>query len=189
MISYPRGDQLLSLCGLNCGLCPMRVGRYCPGCGGGEGNQPCAVLRCAATHGNLEYCYQCGEYPCARYAGANAYDSFVTHKNQFTDFIKAQKIGLTAYHAEQTDKVEILARLLSGYNDGRRKSLYCLAVNLLDMNDLRTVMAQVAQMESETESGVMSEKQKATITADKLQAVAAERGVTLKIRSKPKTTP
>ena len=32
-------NQLFSLGGLNCGLCPMFLNKYCPGCGGGEGNQ------------------------------------------------------------------------------------------------------------------------------------------------------
>ena len=34
MKDFIRADQLFSLCGLNCGLCTMRLGGYCPGCGG-----------------------------------------------------------------------------------------------------------------------------------------------------------
>ena len=39
MKGFIRSDRLFSLCGLNCGLCTMRLGGCCPGCGGGEGNQ------------------------------------------------------------------------------------------------------------------------------------------------------
>lgn len=36
-------------------------------------------------------------------------------------------------------KRQILDRLLVEYNDGRKKTLFCLAVNLLPMEVLRTV--------------------------------------------------
>lgn len=36
MKDFVREDLLFSLCGLICGLCPMNVGGYCPGCGGRE---------------------------------------------------------------------------------------------------------------------------------------------------------
>ena len=39
MKDFIRDDDLFSLCGLNCGLCTMHIDGYCPGCGGGEGNQ------------------------------------------------------------------------------------------------------------------------------------------------------
>lgn len=45
MKGFKRNNQLLSLCGLNCGLCPMHIDGYCPGCGGGAGNQSCRIAR------------------------------------------------------------------------------------------------------------------------------------------------
>lgn len=56
MKGFERKDQLVSLCGLNCGLCTMHLGGYCPGCGGGAGNQGCAIARCSLEHGGVEYC-------------------------------------------------------------------------------------------------------------------------------------
>lgn len=50
-----------------------------------------------------------------------------------------QRIGEEAYNAEQEEKRQILDRLLTEYNDGRKKTLFCLAVNLLSLEDLRTV--------------------------------------------------
>ena len=61
--------------------------------------------------------------------------------NQKTDLEKVQTIGEEAYNAEQVEKRRILDRLLSEYNDGRKKTLFCLAVNLLPLEDLRTVLA------------------------------------------------
>ena len=51
MKGFVRENQLLSLCGLNCGLCPMKLDGYCPGCGGGDGNQSCAIARCSIKRG------------------------------------------------------------------------------------------------------------------------------------------
>ena len=50
-----------------------------------------------------------------------------------------QRIGEEAYNTEQVEKRQILDRLLAEYNDGRKKTLFCLAVNLLALDDLRTV--------------------------------------------------
>ena len=40
MKGFNRQNQLLSLCGLNCGLCPMNLDKHCPGCGGAMGTSP-----------------------------------------------------------------------------------------------------------------------------------------------------
>ena len=44
---FTRAETRFSLCGLNCALCSMHLGGYCPGCGGGAGNQSCAIARCS----------------------------------------------------------------------------------------------------------------------------------------------
>ena len=89
----------------------------------------------------MEYCFQCPEYPCERYAHIDEADSFITHMNQKADLEKMQRIGEETYTAEQVEKRQILDRLLSEYNDGRKKTLFCLAVNLLSLEDLRTMFA------------------------------------------------
>ena len=35
MKDFNRTNLSFSLCGLNCGLCTMRLDEHCPGCGGG----------------------------------------------------------------------------------------------------------------------------------------------------------
>ena len=54
MKGFERKNQLFSLCGLNCGLCPMLLGNYCGGCG--NGNQSCRIAKCSLEHGKIEYC-------------------------------------------------------------------------------------------------------------------------------------
>ena len=137
MKDFTRNNPYLSLCGLNCKLCSMHLSGHCGGCG--FGNQACPIAKCSLEHRRPEYCFQCPEYPCAKYDKIDDFDSFITHRNQKADLEKMQRIGEEAYTAEQVEKRQILDQLLAEYNDGRKKTLFCLAVNLLPLEDLRTV--------------------------------------------------
>lgn len=122
MRGFERSTLLFSLCGLNCGLCSMKIGGHCGGCG--HGNQSYKIAKCSIAHGGIEYCFQCEEYPCCNYDNIDAFDSFITHRNQKSDILKAQRIGIDAYHAEQIEKVKLLDTLLSDYNSGRKKNAF-----------------------------------------------------------------
>lgn len=122
--NFNRTDLLFSLCGLNCGLCPMCLDGYCPGCGGGEGNQSCKIARCSLQHGNIEYCSSCGNFPCEKYEEISGYDSFITHRNRYKDFEKMNQMGSEAYRQEQIEKAAILKELLENYNDSRKKTFF-----------------------------------------------------------------
>ena len=137
MKGFTRKNPYFSLCGLNCKLCSMNISGHCGGCG--FGNQSCPIARCSLEHGKPEYCFQCPEYLCEKYAGIDEFDSFITHRNQKADLKKMKIIGEEAYNAEQIEKHRILDRLLAEYNDGRKKTLFCLAVNLLPLEELRTI--------------------------------------------------
>ncbi len=181
MKDFKRDNLLFSLCGLNCGLCSMHLDGYCPGCGGGAGNQSCAIARCSLLHEKVQYCFQCPEFPCERYDHIDEYDSFVTHKNQRRDMDKANKIGIADYNAEQLEKVHILKILLSDYNDGRRKTLFCVAVNLLELQDLNYIMKQIAE---NPQLDTLDVKEKAAYAALLLQDMAAQQNIELKLRKK-----
>lgn len=141
MKDFSRNNPRFSLCGLNCRLCPMNISGHCGGCG--FGNQSCRIVRCSLEHGKPEYCFQCPDYPCEKYENIDAFDFFITHRNQKTDMEKMRRIGEEACNAEQSEKRKILDRLLADYNDGRKKTLFCLAVNLLPPEDLRTIFEEV----------------------------------------------
>lgn len=180
MKGFRRQNQLFSLCGLNCGLCPMFLGRHCPGCGGGEGNQSCKIAACSIGRG-VEYCFLCGEYPCPKYEHFDEFDSFITHRNRKVDMKKAREIGMEAYNAEQVEKAHILDILLAGYNDGRKKTLFCAAANLLELQQLRGILRQ---MEDRAGLETMPLKEKSAFAAGLLQAAAAENRIDLKLRKK-----
>lgn len=181
MKGFHRDNQLISLCGLNCGLCPMHLNKYCPGCGGGEGNQSCKIAKCSLEHNGVEYCFRCSKYPCEKYSHIDDFDSFITHCNRRADMKKAKEIGIEAYNAEQLEKIKILDILLSGFNDGRKKTLFCTAVTLLDLQELREVLRQI---ENRSDLETLTLKEKSAFAAKLLKAAAAKNNIELKLRKK-----
>ena len=181
MKNFQRSNLFFSLCGLNCGLCPMNLNQYCPGCGGGEGNQSCSIAKCSLQHGNVEYCSQCKNYPCEKYNNIDDFDSFITHRNQKSDLEKSKEIGIEKYNLEQEEKIRILDYLLSNYNDGRRKSFFCVAVNLLDISELKAALRLVSENK---ELSLLSKKQSASYVVDILNSIADKRGIKLKLNKK-----
>ncbi|BDF03095.1 DUF3795 domain-containing protein [[Clostridium] hylemonae] len=182
MKDFKRDNLLLSLCGLNCGLCPMRLGDHCPGCGGGEGNQSCRIAKCSLSHDKVEYCCECGSYPCGKYEGIDEFDSFITHRNRRKDLQKLKQAGVDLYVTEQEEKVRILRFLLENYNDGRRKNFFCVAVNLLELQDIRRI---VEQAEAETKQDGSELKEKAACIVRLFRETADGQNIELKLRKKP----
>lgn len=178
MKGFAREHTEFSLCGLACLLCPMQVGGYCPGCGGGAGNQSCAIARCSLEQGGPEFCNECAAYPCARYDEFDAADSFVPHSRRAADLARAGEMGPDAWLALLRQKRAILDQLLAGWNDGRRRSLYCAAAYLLEPEALRRVMEALA---SQSDLAAAPVKEKALAAAALLQAEADRAGISLKL--------
>lgn len=89
---------------------------------------------------------------------------------------KVLAIGPKAYQQEQLEKIDILSDLLENYNDGRKKSLYCLAVNLLGLEHLRTVMHTLSQLPP------MPKAEAAKYAERSLREIANQNGIVLCLR-------
>ena len=171
---FERKDELFSLCGLNCSLCPMFVRGNCPGCQ--EGSHcalTCPFVPCSIEHGSISYCFECEEYPCRNYDGVDEYDSMISHKNQLRDIEKAKEMGINKYHQEQLIKREILSEFLKKYDNGHRDVFFCLAVNLMEIDELKTVLGQAEQLSGDGKSDAVKQM---------LTDRAFENGIELKLR-------
>lgn len=183
MKGFTRTETCFSLCGLNCALCSMHLGGYCPGCGGGAGNQSCTIAKCSLEHGGVPFCWECPEYPCPRYDGFDDGDSFVPHRNRQQDIAQARERGLDTYLMQLEEKRNILEELLSHYNDGRRKTFFNTAVYLLPLEDLRSVMAA---LNNRPELDEQAGKERALAAVELLQEAADRRSISLKLNKKAK---
>ncbi len=175
---FNRTDGLFSLCGLNCGLCPMQIRGECSGCfNGSTCCRSCPIAPCSVRHGNVDYCFQCSEYPCRRYDGIDSHDSLISHRNQKKDMAKAKAGGIEAYLAEQRTKRQILQRLLEDCDDGGKDVFFCLAVNMLGTEELSRVLEA-----AERETGALTKREKAAFVEKQLRACAERAGIPLELR-------
>ncbi len=175
---FNRTDGLFSLCGLNCGLCPMQIRGECSGCfNGSTCYTTCPLAPCSVQHGNVQYCFECTEYPCKRYDGIDRYDSLISHKNQKHDLIKAREMGIDAYLTELLAKRQILLHLLSDYDDGHSDVFFCQAVNMLARDDLETIMK-----ECDRQAGKCSLSERSAVIRQMLRDCADKRGISLTLR-------
>lgn len=122
----------------------------------------------------------CDERPCDKHDKALKYDSFISHRNILKDFEKVKSEGIESYKKELNEKIEILKFLLNNYNDGRKKSFYCLAVNLLELEDVRRVMIRVGEEIPED----ASIKERSAMAAGFFKEMAKEREIQLKLNKK-----
>jgi len=186
MSEHKRKYPLLALCGLKCGLCPRFQAEgvsKCPGCGGPDfhlQHPTCAVVTCNKKHDNVEFCMQCSAYPCRKYAEPSPVDSFISYRNVLTDFAKA-KTDLANYKAGLQEKIGFLEFLLANFNDGRRKSFYCTAVNNLDLNSLRQIRERIGKSIQNRSTDL---KSKIQAVVDLFEESGRQGGVELKLRKK-----
>ena len=157
----------------------MFLGNHCGGCG--NGNQSCKIARCSLEHQNVEYCFECGCYPCEKYQNIDEYDSFITHRRQKADLEKAQRIGIEQYNYEQKKKTQILNYFLANFNDGRRKNFFCVAVNLLELSELQEALDQI---KTNRELDSWSAKEQCSFVVELLQTIASRRNIEVKLRKK-----
>lgn len=98
-----------------------------------------------------------------------------------SDIEKCRRTGIAAYNAEQEEKRRILEYLLSNFNDGRRKTLFSVAVNLLNIEELQSILQQLAADKAIND---MELKEKAALVTKYLQDTAEKRKIVLKLRKK-----
>lgn len=68
-------------------------------------------------------------------------------------------------------------RLLSEYDDGRKDVFFCLAVNLMELDDLYSILAEADSVTIE-----MPLSEKAAIMKQMLIAAAKKKNITLELR-------
>jgi hypothetical protein len=179
----------IGCCGIDCGLCPRfnsKSDSACPGCGGAnfkEKHPSCAFVTCCVIKRGYEVCSECKDYPCSRFdPEKEGYDSFVTHKKVFynLDFIKNHHIG--CFLEQQKLRMNILADFLTNYDDGRSKSLFCIACTLLPLDILSEI-----KMYTDTLDESLDMKEKNRGLKNKIMMAAADLKIELKLNTKKKS--
>ena len=185
MKEYP----IVGACGLDCGLCP----RYytegksrCSGCGSPTSNPSCSVFRCCVQTNGFETCAECKDFPCSRFKDTrDEYDSFLTYKRVRPNLNYIRENGVEDYVHKLEKRIELLEEMLRGFNEGRSKSLYCVATTLISVEGIRKSMdsakKRVKMLDAEEDI-----EGKARILKETIRTTAAKEGVDLRLRKRPK---
>jgi len=142
----------IGVCGLDCGLCPRyyTIGpSRCPGCAGPDffnKHPSCSFITCGVKKKNLEVCAECSEFPCSKFKSNEEYQqlkessSYPSYKKVMPNlnFIKEQ--GIKKFIEKQRNKMKLLETMMENFNEGRSRSFFCKAVDLLGLTSLESAL-------------------------------------------------
>ena len=179
----------LGCCGLDCGMCPAYYTdgpSRCPGCGGEdffEKHPSCSFITCCVKKRGLEVCAKCEEYPCAKIEGASdGPDVKTTTEKVLQNQQFIHEFGIAKFLEQQSLRIRMLRDMLKHYNDGRSKTFYCLATNLLSGDGLSKALTEAEQTIKAKDVGENDLKGRAKILKGILTRQADQEGEVLKMR-------
>lgn len=77
--------------------------------------------------------------------------------------------------------MQVLSHLLDHYNDGRRKTFFCVAVNLMELSELQEALTELQANEALSS---LPPKERSAYAAEVIQKIAGRRNVSLKLIKK-----
>jgi hypothetical protein len=146
-IEYPE----IGICGLSCRLCPTyhsKSGSRCGGCKSeGRVRAGCPFITCAVKKRGIEFCWQCPEHgDCEKWGRhrtrGRSHDSFVCYQRLEDNIAFVTNRGILAFVEDQREREQLLSTALAEFNDGRSKSFYCIAVTVMDIQEITQAIAQ-----------------------------------------------
>jgi hypothetical protein len=185
-IKYPE----MGICGLSCQLCPMyhtHSDSRCEGCKSERRmTLGCPFITCAVKKKGVEFCWECSEsINCDRWrkhrrAGAQ-YDSFKCYQKLEEDIIFIQEKGFEAYKRLQDIREELLKDMLDNFNEGRSKSYYCIAVTVMEIEEIKEAL-----LKAKESSHGLDLKSRSKVLHAILDEIAQGKGYNLRLRKKGK---
>ncbi len=182
----------IGVCGLDCGLCP----RYytagpsrCPGCGGpdfSEKHPSCSFITCCVKKRGLEVCGQCPDFPCTKFKTEDEYrrlassSSYPPYTNILSNLKCVKRKGIKAFVKLQKHRIDLLERMIAGYDEGRSRSFYCRAAAMLDLSSLNRSLAKAKESIEAGACGTSDIRAKAKLLRGILAAAASSEGIELK---------
>ena len=176
----------IGVCGLSCRLCPMYntvAESKCLGCKSiTRIAVGCPFITCAVKKKGIEFCWDCEESKTCekwkkhREAGKKS-DSFKCYQKLEEDISFIKKNGICEFEKIQKQREHLLKEILRYFNEGRSKSYYCIAVTVLDVEELIEVLTLAKK-----ESKGLDVKGKSKILHSILNDIAGKKGYYLKLR-------
>jgi hypothetical protein len=176
----------IGVCGLSCRLCPSyhtEAESRCLGCtSAGRMAVGCPFITCAVKRKGLAGCWACPEgETCAKWqahrAAGREHDSFVCYQRLDDNIAYLRAYGAEAFAESQREREALLREMLSEFNDGRSKRLFCVAATVMTLSELEEALAQARLAFDGTDA-----KLKARALRTRLEEIAQRQGYHLALR-------
>jgi hypothetical protein len=177
----------VGVCGLSCRLCPAHhreTRSMCPGCKSEyRMGAACSFLNCGFKQKGLEFCGFCQENKnCVKWRKhrerGKLFDSILSYQALEDNITFIEKNGLSEFEKQQIEKEKLLKTMLKEFNEGRSKSLYCVAATIMQIKELEAVLHE-AREKTET----LTLKEKAQVMKTLLHEAASKKKYTLRLRN------
>jgi hypothetical protein len=180
----------IGVCGLDCGLCPRyyTVGpSRCPGCAGPDfpnKHPSCSFITCCVKRKNLEACGECSDFPCTKFKSEEEYrqakesSSYPPYRKVLANLHSIKKHGIEKFMQGQRRRIQLLEKMIQGFDDGRSKSRYCRAAALLDPTGLESALVAATRRIKADRIPPDDVKSRAGILRCLLDELAAKEGPT-----------
>jgi hypothetical protein len=174
------------VCGLSCQLCPRYHTDGSSRCGGCKSpfrmGAGCPFITCAIKKKGIELCTDCPEgETCERWArhreASKTKDSFVCYQKLQDNIQFIKEYGIRAFEEAQEKRSRLLEEMLARYDDGRSKSFYCIAVTVMEPEEL-----EFAILSTEASTSRKTLKEKAKVMRQVLEGIAREKHYSLALR-------
>jgi hypothetical protein len=176
----------IGICGLSCRLCPAyhrETKSKCPGCKSAyRMGAACAFHNCALKKKAIEFCGFCEENKtCEKWRKhremGKKNDSILCYQKVEDNIAFIQKNGIAEFEKQQKTREQLLREMLAEFNEGRSKTLYCIAATVLEIGELETVLN-----EARAKAKGLDLKEKSEIMHSLLDEVANKNNYLLKLR-------
>jgi hypothetical protein len=108
-------------------------------------------------------------------------DSFISYAPVPANIRAIREKGIAGAVEAMSARITFLRELLTDYNDGRSKGFYCLAVQLLPLDELQAELSRHADALTEA-----NRSQRAAALRRAFTGLAGQKGLTLKLRNQKK---
>jgi len=104
-------------------------------------------------------------------------DSILCYQKVEDNIAFIQKSGIAEFEKQQKTREKLLREMLAEFNEGRSKTLYCIAATVLEIGELETVLN-----EARVKANKLDLKAKSEVMCSLLDEVADNKNYLLKLR-------
>ena len=176
----------IGICGLSCRLCPAyhrETKSKCPGCKSAyRMGATCPFHNCALKKKAIEFCGFCEENKTCekwrkhREMGKKS-DPILCYQKVEDNIASIQKNGIAEFEKQQKTREKLLREMLAEFNEGRSKTLYCIAATVLEISELESLLEKARAKSKELDIGAKSE-----VMHSFLNEIAENKNYLLKLR-------